>query len=148
MGENRWRARKRSGVFFLSCPWILGFLAFYLIPMLASFGFSLYNINLADSSDVVSVRLTQQSVDTLQKKGIPDATITKVVSLRDQEFKTQADFFAAITQQTGAELSTADKDVFWEAAKKNHFVGLSNWKRLLFQDEDIWPRCGKFSNLA
>lgn len=34
----------RWGLFFIS-PWIIGFLLFYLLPMLASFGFSLYDFN-------------------------------------------------------------------------------------------------------
>jgi len=38
--------KMRWGLLFIS-PWIIGFLAFYLIPMVASFGFSLYNFNLA-----------------------------------------------------------------------------------------------------
>ncbi len=36
--EMRW------GLMFIS-PWIIGFLAFYLLPMIASFGFSLYDFN-------------------------------------------------------------------------------------------------------
>lgn len=34
----------RWGLFFIS-PWIIGFLLFYLLPMMASFGFSLYDFN-------------------------------------------------------------------------------------------------------
>ncbi|MDW8404335.1 sugar ABC transporter permease [Chloroflexus sp.] len=34
----------RWGLFFIS-PWLIGFLLFYLLPMLASFGFSLYDFN-------------------------------------------------------------------------------------------------------
>ncbi len=34
----------RWGLFFIS-PWIIGFIAFYLLPMVASFGFSLYDFN-------------------------------------------------------------------------------------------------------
>ncbi|WP_298400974.1 carbohydrate ABC transporter permease [uncultured Chloroflexus sp.] len=34
----------RWGLFFIS-PWIVGFLLFYLLPMIASFGFSLYDFN-------------------------------------------------------------------------------------------------------
>lgn len=34
----------RWGLLFIS-PWIIGFLAFYLLPMIASFGFSLYDFN-------------------------------------------------------------------------------------------------------
>lgn len=35
------------GILFIS-PWIIGFLAFYLIPMVASFGFSVYHLPLAN----------------------------------------------------------------------------------------------------
>lgn len=35
------------GLIFIS-PWVIGFLIFYLIPMIASFGFSLYDFNLAN----------------------------------------------------------------------------------------------------
>jgi multiple sugar transport system permease protein len=38
--------RQRWGLFFIS-PWIIGFLLFYLLPMVASFVFSLFNFNLA-----------------------------------------------------------------------------------------------------
>lgn len=38
------RTEARWGYFFLS-PWIIGFLAFYFLPMVASFGFSLLNFN-------------------------------------------------------------------------------------------------------
>lgn len=41
------RRRMWWGVLFIT-PWIIGFLAFYLIPMVASFGFSLYNFPLAN----------------------------------------------------------------------------------------------------
>ncbi len=40
------RYKQRWGLIFIS-PWIIGFLLFYLIPMVASFGFSLFNFNLA-----------------------------------------------------------------------------------------------------
>ncbi len=40
------RYRQRWGWIFIS-PWIIGFLLFYLLPMLASFGFSLFDFNLA-----------------------------------------------------------------------------------------------------
>lgn len=136
------REEAKWGLLFIS-PWIIGFLAFYLIPMMASFGFSLYNINLADSSDVVSVRLTQKTLDALPQAGISEAMISQIASLKDQEFKTQADFFEAITRQTSTELSTTDKDRFWEAAQKNNFVGFANWKRLLFDDDEIWPSVRK-----
>lgn len=41
------RRNSRWGVLFIT-PWILGFLAFYLIPMVASFVFSLFSFNLAN----------------------------------------------------------------------------------------------------
>lgn len=41
------RRKKWWGILFIT-PWIIGFLAFYLIPMVASFGFSLYNFPLAN----------------------------------------------------------------------------------------------------
>ena len=40
------RYKQRWGLIFIS-PWIIGFLLFYLLPMVASFGFSLYDFNLA-----------------------------------------------------------------------------------------------------
>ncbi len=52
-GINKTKRRKLSqlekkemrwGLMFIS-PWIIGFLAFYLLPMIASFGFSLYDFN-------------------------------------------------------------------------------------------------------
>lgn len=58
------------GLFFLS-PWIIGFLLFYLFPMIASFGFSLYDFNPA----------------------VPDQA---------------------------------------------KFIGLENWQRALFEDEEVW----------
>lgn len=45
--EKLTRLRKKEakwGLFFLT-PWIIGFVAFYLLPMMASFGFSLLNFN-------------------------------------------------------------------------------------------------------
>lgn len=57
------------GIIFIA-PWILGFLAFYLTPMIASFGFTLHNINLSNPID-------------------------------------------------------------------NHFVGLDNWKRAIFEDKEV-----------
>ena len=40
------RQQARAGYLFIS-PWLIGFLVFYLIPIIASFGFSLYDFNLA-----------------------------------------------------------------------------------------------------
>ena len=40
------REELKWGLIFIS-PWIIGFLVFYLAPMVASFGFSLYDFNLA-----------------------------------------------------------------------------------------------------
>lgn len=40
------RHKRRWGMLFIS-PWVVGFLLFYLFPMVASFGFSLFNFNLA-----------------------------------------------------------------------------------------------------
>ncbi|MBE2198622.1 MAG: sugar ABC transporter permease [Anaerolinea sp.] len=45
------RYRQRWGWIFIS-PWIIGFLLFYLLPMIASFVFSLYNFNLATPDQV------------------------------------------------------------------------------------------------
>ncbi|WP_044276481.1 carbohydrate ABC transporter permease [Caldilinea aerophila] len=46
--RRRWSRLEKSemkwGVAFLS-PWIIGFMAFYFLPMIASFGFSLFNFN-------------------------------------------------------------------------------------------------------
>jgi len=42
--SKRGKTEARWGLIFLS-PWIIGFLAFYLLPMLASFVFSLYEFN-------------------------------------------------------------------------------------------------------
>lgn len=41
------REETKWGLIFIS-PWVIGFLIFYLIPMIASFGFSLYDFNLAN----------------------------------------------------------------------------------------------------
>ncbi len=46
----------RWGYVFIT-PWIIGFLAFYLIPMVASFGFSLYNFPLANPDEASFVGL-------------------------------------------------------------------------------------------
>ena len=40
------RYRQRWGALFIS-PWIIGFVLFYFLPMIASFGFSLFDFNLA-----------------------------------------------------------------------------------------------------
>lgn len=41
---NLQKKEARWGLLFLS-PWIIGFIAFYFLPMIASFGFSLFNFN-------------------------------------------------------------------------------------------------------
>jgi multiple sugar transport system permease protein len=45
------RYRQRWGLIFIS-PWIIGFLLFYFLPMIASFGFSLLNFNLANPDQI------------------------------------------------------------------------------------------------
>jgi multiple sugar transport system permease protein len=45
------RYRQRWGLIFIS-PWIIGFTLFYLLPMIASFVFSLFNFNLAIPDEV------------------------------------------------------------------------------------------------
>ena len=49
--EARW------GLFFLS-PWMIGFLLFYLLPMIASFGFSLLRFNPAVPDESIFIGLT------------------------------------------------------------------------------------------
>jgi multiple sugar transport system permease protein len=151
MARMNRKGRKRStlareeakwGLIFIS-PWIVGFLAFYLIPMVASFAFSLYKINLGDQSAVAKVLLTQKSFKQLRTEGIPDTSLTKLERLKDQEFQTKDEFLAAIEEHVGSELSTTDKTAFWDYATKKYFVGLENWKRLLFKDEEIWPSVRK-----
>ncbi len=44
------------GILFIS-PWIIGFLAFYLIPMAASLGFSTYSFNLANPDEATFIGL-------------------------------------------------------------------------------------------
>ena len=57
--EARW------GLLFLS-PWIIGFLLFYLLPMLASFGFSLFNFNPAvpDEATFIGFQNWQRALST------------------------------------------------------------------------------------
>lgn len=50
------RYKQRWGLFFIS-PWVIGFLLFYLFPMVASFGFSLFNFNLATPEDATFIWL-------------------------------------------------------------------------------------------
>ncbi|MEM7803036.1 MAG: sugar ABC transporter permease, partial [Chloroflexota bacterium] len=45
------RDEAKWGYFFISL-WIIGFLAFYLVPMLASFWFSLIDFQLANPGDI------------------------------------------------------------------------------------------------
>ena len=54
------KARKteaRWGLFFLS-PWMIGFLLFYLLPMVASFGFSLFRFNPAVPDQSIFIGMT------------------------------------------------------------------------------------------
>lgn len=53
-GRLRWtnmsplaRREARWGLFFIS-PWLIGFILFYLVPMIVSFGFSLFDFTLSD----------------------------------------------------------------------------------------------------
>ncbi|MBZ0285503.1 MAG: sugar ABC transporter permease [Anaerolineae bacterium] len=64
------RREARWGLFFIS-PWLIGFVLFYLAPMITSFGFSLFDFTLSN----------------------PEAT---------------------------------------------HFIGLDNWRRMLFEDPNVW----------
>jgi multiple sugar transport system permease protein len=50
------RREMRWGILFIT-PWIIGFLAFYLIPMVASFGFSLYEFPLANPDEAQFIGL-------------------------------------------------------------------------------------------
>lgn len=45
--SNLARHEARWGLLFIS-PWLIGFLIFFLLPMIASFGFTLFNFNLAN----------------------------------------------------------------------------------------------------
>jgi multiple sugar transport system permease protein len=48
------RYRQRWGLIFIS-PWIIGFLLFYFLPMVASFGFSLLDFNLANPDEIAFI---------------------------------------------------------------------------------------------
>ncbi|MCI0394430.1 MAG: sugar ABC transporter permease [Chloroflexi bacterium] len=51
------RYKQRWGLLFIS-PWVIGFLLFYLLPMIASFGFSLTDFNLATPAETRFIALT------------------------------------------------------------------------------------------
>jgi multiple sugar transport system permease protein len=51
------RYRQKWGLIFIS-PWIIGFTLFYFIPMIASFGFSLFNFNLANPDQIQYIGAT------------------------------------------------------------------------------------------
>ena len=53
------REETKWGLIFIS-PWIIGFVAFYCLPMFASFGFSLHKFNLIDLDQVATVMLTEK----------------------------------------------------------------------------------------
>jgi multiple sugar transport system permease protein len=48
------RYKQRWGWIFIS-PWIVGFLLFYFLPMIAAFGFSLFRFNLATPEDIAFI---------------------------------------------------------------------------------------------
>ena len=48
------RYKQRWGWFFIS-PWIIGFVLFYFLPMIAAFGFSLLRFNLATPDDIAFI---------------------------------------------------------------------------------------------
>jgi multiple sugar transport system permease protein len=48
------RHKQRWGWIFIS-PWIIGFTLFYFLPMLASFGFSLFSFNLANPDQIAFI---------------------------------------------------------------------------------------------
>lgn len=54
--RTRWSQERRWGFIFLS-PWLLGFLLWYLLPMAASFGFSLFRFNLTRPEDATFIGL-------------------------------------------------------------------------------------------
>lgn len=54
--SKREKKEARWGLLFLS-PWIIGFLAFYLLPMIASFVFSLYDFNPAVPDEATFIGL-------------------------------------------------------------------------------------------
>jgi multiple sugar transport system permease protein len=56
MTESR-KKEARWGLFFLS-PWMIGFLLFYLLPMIASFGFSLLRFNPAVPDESIFIGFT------------------------------------------------------------------------------------------
>jgi multiple sugar transport system permease protein len=56
MSDSR-KKEARWGLFFLS-PWMIGFLLFYLLPMIASFGFSLLRFNPAVPDESVFIGFT------------------------------------------------------------------------------------------
>ena len=58
------------GILFIS-PWIIGFLAFYLIPMVASFGFSLYDFPLANPDEAEFVGLSNWRRMLFQDPEVP-----------------------------------------------------------------------------
>lgn len=58
------------GILFIT-PWIIGFLAFYLIPMIASFGFSVYDFPLANPDQARFVGLSNWRRMLFQDAEVP-----------------------------------------------------------------------------
>ncbi len=52
--SNLARHEARWGFLFIS-PWLIGFLIFFLLPMIASFGFTLFNFNLANPDEATFI---------------------------------------------------------------------------------------------
>lgn len=64
--------KARWGYLFIS-PWIVGFLIFFLAPMIASFVFSLYNFNLANPEDAQFVGFTNWTRALTEDPEVPAA---------------------------------------------------------------------------
>lgn len=136
--SNIAREERKWGLIFIS-PWIVGFLLFYFFPMIASLGFSVFEFNLANRDTVAHVMFTPESWQALEQEEIPAAVIHRLKALEGQKFSTKDDFFTALEASLDSEAYGEYSKTLWEYAEKGYFVGLANWKRLLFEDSDIWP---------
>ena len=66
------RQQTRAGLLFIS-PWLIGFTVFFLIPIIASFGFSLYDFNLATPDEAQFVGLNNWNRALFNDPEVPAA---------------------------------------------------------------------------
>lgn len=122
--------QKATPYFFIGPAVII--LCFTLIyPVIYGLGLSFYEWTLRDMAAAQAPKLTTESFEILQEKGLPEDVLEPLSALKNRRFRSHEQFFENVERRIGADNTAKYEKVLLDASlKKPTFIGLGNYREL------------------